>query len=74
MGQKERVRWEGGRGERERGGGIERSEREFADLNDPITDDVGAVVSLLVSSHGLDLCLLHFLPTQTKNTETDYRN
>ena len=52
----------------------ERRERELADLNDPITDDVGAVVSLLVSSHGLDLCLLHLLPTQTKNTETNRLN
>ena len=58
---------EGERGE-EREGERE-GERELADLNDPITDDIGAVVSLLVSGHGLDLCLLHFLPTQTKNTE-----
>ena len=55
----------GGR-ERERKG---EGERELADLNDPITDNVGAVVSLLVSGHGLDLCLLHLFPTQTKNTE-----
>ena len=46
-------------------------ERDLADLNDSITDDVGAVVSLLVSGHGLDLCLLPLLPTQTKNTETN---
>ena len=58
-GERERER------EREEGG-----ERELADLNDPIADDVGAVVSLLVSGHGLDLCLLHLLTTQTKNTET----
>ena len=46
-------------------------ERAITDLNDPITDDIGAVVCLLVSCYGLDLCLLHLLTTKTQNTETE---
>ena len=46
-------------------------ERAITDLNDPITDDIGAVICLLVSCYGLDLCLLHLLTTKTQNTETE---
>ena len=65
------LRERGGKREKVREGEREREGEKLADLNDPITDDVGAVVCLLVSGHGLDLRLLHLLTTQTQNTETN---
>ena len=62
--EREREREKESERERER-------ERELTDLNDPITDDIGAVVCLLVSCYGQDLCLLHLLTTKTQNTETE---
>ena len=48
----------------------EERERERTDLNDSITDNVGAVECLLVCGYSLNLRLLYLLPTQTENTET----